>query len=239
MRSIERNDRVLTMSSFSKKEIQDLLGILEEKISIIYPATVCSEQATDFLTVSNQYRILRPYILYVGTIEPRKNLFRLIRAFRHLKETYKLPHQLVLAGGNRWNSKEIHRTGNEKLGDENAVCFAGYVAQSEKNALYKNADVFAFPSLYKGFGIPPLEAMNFGCPVVCSNATSLPEEVGKAAEFVGPFVEDSIAEGIWKVLTNSEYAKELIQEGYAQTKKLTWEKSAEQLTQVCQEMLGA
>ncbi len=235
-RSIERSDHILTVSTFSKEEIHKLLHIPREKISVVYNAASCSPETDPFETVAEKYQIHRPYILYVGTIEPRKNLVRLIHAFSQLRKEYGIPHQLVLTGGRGWNCEDIYRTAKESAPGNEAV-FTGYVSQGEKNTLYQNANVFVFLSLYEGFGIPPLEAMAFGCPVVCSNAASLPEVVGEAARLVDPLDEADIAQGIWDVLSDGGYASRLVERGYQQAKKFTWEASAKKLTEICREVL--
>ncbi len=236
VRSIECSHRILTVSSFSKEEIHKLLHIPREKISVVYNAASCSPEAKPFEAVAERYQIHRPYILYVGTIEPRKNLVRLIKAFTWLKNEYGLPHQLILAGGRGWNCEDIYRTAKEgAIGNE--IVFTGYVSQGVKNALYQNAAVFVFPSLYEGFGIPPLEAMEMGCPVVCSNAASLPEVVGEAARLVDPLDEADIAQGIWDVLSDSGYASRLVERGYRQAKKFTWDASAEKFAEICAAVL--
>ena len=140
---------------------------------------------------------------------------------------------MVLAGGKGWNSEEIYAKA-EKTVD---VLTIGYVSNAEKNALYQNAELFAFPSLYEGFGIPPLEAMSLGCPVVCANAASLPEVVGDAAELIEPMEVDSIAEGMLHVLADEPYRTKLIQRGYVRAKKFNWDDSANKLTQICREVL--
>ena len=233
--SIERSSRILTISAFSKGEIAELLGVPSEKISEVYPAPSLQLEIADFGACCQKWGIHRPYLLYVGTIEPRKNLTRLLRAFGLLKEQYHLPHQLVLAGGRGWRDKEIFRTAGE-ISCKEDVIFTGYVSAWEKNALYQNAGVFVFPSLYEGFGIPPLEAMTFGCPVVCANAASLPEVAGDAAELVDPLEVESIAAGIWRVLSDESCAKSLVDKGYSQAKKYTWEASAKRLTELCREI---
>jgi len=231
--SIERSDHILTISQFSKREIVNLLGVSEENVSVVPCAPSLSEQAADFSVCAEKFHITKPYLLYVGTIEPRKNLIRLLKAYSLLKREQGIVHQLVLGGGRGWESEEIYRTAEGLDG----VILTGYLSSEEKNSLYQNAAAFVSPSLYEGFGIPPLEAMELGCPVVCSNAASLPEVVGEAARLVDPLDEADIARGIWDVLSDSGYASRLVERGYEQAKKFTWETSAKKLTKICREVL--
>lgn len=235
--SIARSDKIITVSQFSKEEIQTLLNVPEDKISIVYNAPSLTNESVEYSLVQKKYKINKDYILFVGTIEPRKNIERLLCAFSYLKKIYKIPHQLVLAGGKGWQDEEIYKTA-AKIEFSEDVIFTGYISPEEKNTLYQNASVFVFPSVYEGFGIPPLEAMAMGCPVVCTNAASLPEVVGEAAHFVDPFDEKSIADGIIRVLSDHEYANDLVEHGYAQHKKFTWDRSAQQLLEVCREVLS-
>ncbi len=235
-RSVSASSRIVTISEFSKREIVELLGAPEERVSVVYSAPSLSGKAADYERTAEKFSIRSPFILYVGTIEPRKNLERLLRAFEALKREKKLPHQLVLAGGRGWRSEEIYKTA-ESLSCPEAVVFTGYLSQAEKEALYQNAAVFVFPSLYEGFGMPPLEAMALGCPVVCSNAASLPEVTGGAAEMADPLDEGSIAAGLWRVLSDAEYAEALRQKGRRQAERFTWEASAGKLAAVCREVL--
>lgn len=236
-RSIEQSDRVLTVSEFSKREMVELLGVSEEKISVVPNAASYTDELTDFEELRRKYAITGPYILYVGTIEPRKNLIRLIKAFELLKSEHKLPHKLVLAGGSGWKNDEIFDAARSSpfSGD---IIFTGYISGAEKNTLYKNASLFAFPSLYEGFGIPPLEAMHWGCPVVTADAASLPEVTGNASELVDPMSTESIADGIWRVLSDPAYADALTVNGKVRAKEYTWEASANRLTQICREVLN-
>lgn len=233
--SVERSSRVLTISEFSKGEIAELLGVPEEKIAVVSPAPSLSGATADFDGCRQKWGIKGPYLLYVGTIEPRKNLARLLRAFELLKEKRGIRHQLVLAGGRGWRDEGIFQTVRE-LRHRDDVVFTGYVSDGEKNTLYQNAEVFVFPSLYEGFGIPPLEAMAHGCPVVCANAASLPEVAGGAAELVDPLEVEGIAAGIWRVLSDGAYARQLTENGRIQARKYTWESSAERLMSLCREL---
>lgn len=234
--SVKRSDKIVTDSLFIKQEIQTYLGVPEDKISVVYCAPSLASGSADYGEVCKKFGIQGEYILFVGTIEPRKNVGRLLRAFDLLKGEHKLPHQLVLAGGKGWQDEQIFQTlQNTRFADD--IVRTGYVSAEEKNTLYQNASAFVFPSVYEGFGIPPLEAMTWGCPVVCANAASLPEVVGDAAELVDPMDESSIAKGILRVLTDHAYAQQLIEKGRVQAKKFSWDRSAEQLFAVCKEVL--
>lgn len=234
--SVKRSNRILTDSEFSKREIVELLSVPEHKVSVVSCAPSLTSDVASFADLKQKYKITHPYVLYVGTIEPRKNLSRLVNAFAQLKERENLSHQLVLAGGKGWENEDIYQM-VDKMFHNGEVIFTGYVTNAEKNALYQNAELFVFPSLYEGFGIPPLEAMTFGCPVVSSNAASLPEVVGDAAELVDPMNTESIAKGMWKVLSDNLYRAELVQKGYKQVKKFNWDDSAKKLMQICREVL--
>ena len=176
-----------------------------------------------------------PYLLYVGTIEPRKKLVFLIKAFEYLKKETGCPHQLVLAGGKGWNNEEIYLKAQESR-YQNDIVFTGYISQSEKKARSQQAELFVFPSLYEGFGIPPLEAMGAGCPVVCSNAASLPEVVGDAAKLASPVDVQELAQAMAEVLFNQTQRKNLIERGIRRAKVYTWENSARKLHELCRSL---
>lgn len=236
-RCVEHSDKIITISEFSKREIQTLLQIPEEKIEIVYSAPSITTEVTSFQMLQKRLNVKQPYLLYMGTIEPRKNLVRLIQAFDWLKRERKIPHQLVLAGGDGWKTEEIHRAA-ETAQFANEIRFTGYLSSKEKNTLYQNADLMVFPSLYEGFGMPPLEAMLFGCPTVCSNTASLPEIAGEAAELVDPLSVQAIADGIWHVLSDSNYRHALIAKGVQQAARFSWDQSAEKMFRICKEVLG-
>ena len=235
--SVARSDKIVTISEFSKNEIHELLEVPKEKIDVVYSAPSIATGVADFQMVQERLKIQKPYLLYVGTIEPRKNLIRLIQAFDWLKREKQIPHQLILAGGGGWKTEEIHQAAEAaQFGRE--IRFTGYLSSEEKNALYQNADAMVFPSLYEGFGMPPLEAMLFGCPVICSDAASLPEIVGEAAELVDPLDVQAIADGIWHVLSNRDYRRSLIEKGAQQALRFSWDRSAEKMIQIYKETLG-
>ncbi len=234
--SIKRSDRVLTVSNFSKSEIHSLLHVPEEKMAVVPCAPSFTDDKESFEVLQQRYGIQKPYLLYIGTIEPRKNLPRLLQAFAIAKQKGNLPHGLVLAGAKGWNCADFDRA-LAACSERGSVYLTGYITNAEKNCLYQNADVFVFPSLYEGFGIPPLEAMHFDCPVICSSAASLPEVVGDAAEPVDPMCTESIADGILRVLSDQSHKNTLIRKGRAQAQKYTWENSAKLLREVCREVL--
>lgn len=235
-RSVEQCELILTTSAFTKNEVHEILDVPKERIRVVSAAPSLNENSLEYSAVKNKYDLGNDYILFVGTIEPRKNLSRLIRAFDILKEKTRLPHKLLLVGGNGWNNNDIYETAaNSKHCAD--IIFTGYITSEEKTTLYKNASLLVFPSLYEGFGMPPLEAMVCECPVVCSNTASLPEVAGDGACFVNPFDEETIAAGMMRVLEDKEYAEHLIAKGKEQANRFTWEKSSQKLAKICDEVL--
>lgn len=235
-RGVERADRIITVSEFSKREIHELLQVPLEQIAVIPNAASISDATISKEELYGKFGIEKPYILFVGTIEPRKNLTRVLQAFELLKKEQGIPHQLVLAGGKGWKNEEIYAT-VDSLSSAKDIIFTGFVSGPEKNTLLKYAQAFVFPSLYEGFGIPPLEAMHFGCPVVCSDAASLPEVCGDAAEMVDAYKPESIASGLWNVISDEVRRSMLIQNGYRQEQTFTWDDSYQKLVRLCEEIL--
>ena len=226
--SLARSELIMTSSAFSKREIVELCGIPEEKITVVYPAPSISGGTCDKNELFHRFGIVRSYLLYVGSIEPRKNLSRLLMAYQKLRDARKTTAQLVLCGGNGWNNEQFYET-LAKVPYHDDVVITGYVTAPEKNTLLANADAFVFPSLYEGFGMPPLEAMYWGTPVVCSNAASLPEAAGEAACYVDPLSVESIAEGIERVISDKVYARQLVEAGKNRCRQFDWDDSAEKL----------
>ncbi len=236
-KSCKRADRIVTISEFSKQEIIRYLNVPEEKISVIplgvdrhgfhtgYPAARIKK-------VKQKYGLEGEYLLYVGTIEPRKNLKRLIEAYAQLP--LYVP-KLVLVGKKGWLYQEIFQT-VERLGLKKRVVFLGYAADQEIPLIMAGAKCFLFPSLYEGFGLPPLEAMACGVPVVTANCSALPDVVGDAAVLVEPDKTESIRQGILAVLEKEELRKQMIERGIQQAKKFSWKKTADSLVEICQRL---
>lgn len=238
--SVRRADYLLADSLSTKHDLIDLLGIPEERVTVVYagydPRFHPQPQAKD-RAVHEQYGINGHYILALGTLQPRKNFTTLIRAYNLLVHEHHIPHKLVIGGGKGWLYDDIFATVQE-LGLGERVVFPGFVADEHLPALYRGADLFAFPSLYEGFGIPVLEAMGCGTPVVTSNTSSLPEVAGDAAICVDPQDSAALADAIWHALSDDTLRQTLRQRGLERVKLFTWEKAAIALLEVYRRALA-
>ena len=203
------SQQILTVSRFSQQEITRYLDVPTERITVIYNAV--SPRKT---TVTKRV-VKEDYLLSVASADPRKNLSRLIRAFRQLKRP---DVRLVLVGLPRQNAT------TEEVIDEN-ILFLGYVDEVTLANLYQHATAFVYPSLYEGFGIPPLEAMRAGCPALVADSSSLPEVCADAVCYVNPTDERSIAEGIRQVLDDPALRETLVSRGYQRVEEFSWDQS--------------
>lgn len=238
-RSIKKSDCIITISEFSKREIMKYYDVPEDKIEIVYCgiSTDHFKKSTDMDQVSsvlNKYNIKRNYFLYLGTLEPRKNIENLVKAYdlflSNNDDKTQVP-LLVIAGGKGWAYQSIYDL-VKKLKLDNQVIFTGYVSDDEAPILMSNAYAFCYPSLYEGFGMPPLEAMACGVPVITSNVASLPEVAGDAAIYVDPYSVDSIESALQNIFENKEKRDELIQLGYKRVKLFSWENSCKKLNEI-------
>jgi len=236
--SVKKAAKILTISKASKDDIIKYYKIPGEKIVVTYPGYDKSkiQNPKSKMTIKNlkkRYGIGGSYILSVGTIQPRKNYPRLIEAFSRLilDSQYK-DLALVIVGKRGWMWEETVGA-PKKFGVEDKVKFLDYVPDEDLPALYKGAKCFVLVSLYEGFGIPALEAMSFGCPVVVSNISSLPEVVGEAGILVDPYSVGDIAQGIKKAIKSGD---RLIERGYKQASKFSWEKTARKTLEVLEEV---
>jgi glycosyltransferase involved in cell wall biosynthesis len=174
--------------------------------------------------VRQKFNLPEKFIMGVGTLEPRKNFSALVKSFFIVKRKYP-EYKLVIVGKKGWKFNEIERSVREfKL--ENDVIFTGYMKDEDLHHTYNLADVFVFPSLYEGFGIPPLEAMASGCPVVSSNAASLPEVVGDAGLLIEPSSSHKIADAIFSLIENPQLRNTLLEKGFHRSRKFSWDDSA-------------
>jgi glycosyltransferase involved in cell wall biosynthesis len=234
-----RSHNIITVSESSKREIIKYLNVPDEKISVIYGgySDIFKPKADDRISgeVRKKYNIKGNYLLYVGTLEPRKNLLGLIRAYSQSRA--KEDFILVLAGGRGWKYENIFKL-VRKLKLENRIIFTGYVPENDLPGLYQDASLFVYPSFYEGFGLPPLEAMACGIPVVVSNTTSLPEVVGDAGVYVDPNDIEQIAFSIDTVLSDSELRRNLIQRGVERAKLFSWEKTAKETLELYKQVVN-
>lgn len=225
--SVKKAKRILTISQFSQNAIIDYYHLNPKKVVVAYPGLKMTKNKKK--VDLRKYNVEGDFLLYVGTLQPRKNLNKLIEAFSRLSNQ---DLKLVVVGKKGWLYKEIFEK-VKKLNLTKKVIFTGFVPDEDLPAFYQKAQCFVLISLYEGFGLPALEAMHYGCPVVVSNVSSLPEVVGEAGILVDPNKTEEIANGIEKAIENRE---ELIEKGYQQAKKFSWEKCAKETLKVLKEV---
>lgn len=240
-KSMKRADIIITDSEFSKSEIIKYFPKYRGKIKVV-PCGVdlekfcpCVDKKRIF-DVKTSLGIEGEYFLYVGTIEPRKNLKRLITAYNALAKKLSDPPKLVLAGGKGWLYDDIFEK-VRKLGLEDKVIFTKYVPSEDMNPLMCGALAFVFPSIYEGFGMPPLEAMACGVPVLTTAEASLPEVTGDCAVICDAYSPKSIAEGLYRLYKDEKLRAELSRRGIERAKSFTWERSAKALYKIYKELL--
>ncbi len=232
-------DRIITISEFSKKEILKYLDYPEEKIDIVYPAVdhrlyqpITSKEILKQFNISDRDKV----VLYVGSETPRQNVPDLIRAFNKLKKA--MPNvKLLKIGESQSNDSRVELLKLIKQLDlVDDVIFAGYVAEPEMPEWYSAADLLVYPCEYAGFGLPPLEAMACGTPVITSNTTSLPEVVGEAGIMLDPHDEEKLSKEMYRVLNDEKLAGNMIQMGLERSKLFEWDESAQQTMEVYRSM---
>ncbi|MBK9707206.1 MAG: glycosyltransferase family 4 protein [Acidobacteria bacterium] len=233
-----RARKIIAPSEWTKREIIEFLGIKPGKIQVIHEGArekMLPLPESNCQSVLERFGIKKPYLLFVGTIEPRKNLTTLIRAYDTLlRETEHRP-QLVLCGGRGWLDGEVFSL-VEKLKLQEQVLFTGYVEDSDLPALYSSAEAFIYPSLYEGFGLPPLEAMACGTPVITSNSSSLPEVVGKAGLMHDPEDHLALTRSIVEILSDKDSREHFIRAGLEQASRFSWDRAARETQAVYDEV---
>ncbi len=229
---------VMTISKFSRQDLLRFLKLKQNKLHVSangVESVFKPGRAAQIEPVLKRYEIAAPYLLYVGGLNARKNLPRLLEAFAQVRPHY--PQlKLVIGGKRQWHHQEIDLA-LKKYNLEPAVHFTGYIDDADLPMVYAGAELFVFPSLYEGFGLPPLEAMACGTPVVCSNTSSLPEVVGDAALTVDPYDVKGLAEAIERVLGDPILQEDLRQKGLARAAQFSWERTARETLKVYQQVL--
>lgn len=238
--TIDKSDHLIAVSQNAKDEIVRHYGVDPDRISIVSPAldheVFYPRPTSEIDAVSRRYAITKPYILYTGTLEPRKNIGGLLDAYTSLPPQVRASYCLVLAGGRGWLDHEI-RAQLESLRHLDIIT-TGYVPDEELPALYSGASVFVYPSFYEGFGMPPLEAMACNTPVIVADNSSLPEVVGDAGILVDAHDTASLAHHLEKVLGDPALADDLRRKGLERAKASTWDESARRLLTVINRVGG-
>ena len=237
-----RSVRVLADSNATKSDLSSLYGVEPGKITVVYPGVdpaLAPERNADTLAqVQGKYRIVAPYLLYLGTLQPRKNLQRLVEAYVQSS----VSHQLVLAGRAGWLSEPILQTIANlaaQIGpsaDSGSIRLTGYVAGEDKAALLSGATALLYPSLYEGFGFPILEAQACATPVLCADNSSQPEVAGEAALLVPASDTQAIAAGIRRLVQDESLRAKLVQDGLANVKRFNWQQAAQRVMDLLEDV---
>lgn len=228
--SLRAANHIIAVSESTKKDLKALFNIKDSKISVIYEAADIESIPLKRKKIETleKFRLPKKYLLYIGTIEPRKNIITLLRAYKRMvtKEPSLANVPLVIAGHKGYKSDMVFNELRELKLQPAQVKYLGYVTHNEKIELLRHATLFVFPSLYEGFGIPVLEAMALGVPVITSNLSALPEVTGKAAWLVSPEDDAALAAAMREGLLNTTKRKQIARRGKEQAKKFSWAAAA-------------
>ncbi|WP_368489512.1 glycosyltransferase family 4 protein [Clostridium sp. BJN0013] len=234
-------DGIITVSNFSKKDIVKSFNFPENKIYVTHLASEDIYKPMDKrvskYVAKKYYSITEDYILYVGGFSPRKNILGLIDSFNKLITLYKKPLSLVIAG-KRGESYSTYKEHTEKLNISDRVLFPGFISIEHLPYIYNAAKLFVYPSFYEGFGLPPIEAMACGVPVITSNTTSLPEVVGKGALLIDPLNKTDLCHAMLNVLLDNTLKNKLISSGIKRASELSWKKTAKNTINIYNKIAG-
>jgi glycosyltransferase involved in cell wall biosynthesis len=228
--SINRSEKIFTVSEFSRSEVQDHFNIPDDRLVVVSPAASSEYRPysqSECAAVRTRYALPADYILSVGTLEPRKNLLGLVEAYSRLPDGYRDNYPLVLVGGRGWHTAAIVSALSKLKGHQ--LINLGYVPQLDLPKIVAAATVLAYPSFYEGFGMPVLEAMAVGTPVLTSNCASMPEVSGGAAVLVEPSRIDDISDGLMRLLDDEVLRQQCSNKGLAAAKRYSWNESAKRL----------
>jgi len=235
-KGIRKAKKIIAVSQNTKRDLIRYFGIPEEKISVVYEGV----DHNLFKPIESKGQVDDPYILYIGSEHPRKNLAGLLKAFKKVKEEKRFKDLKLVkvgkAGGKEADFRKQTLDIVQNLGLEKEVIFTEFVPEKELPFYYSGAECFVFPSLFEGFGLPPLEAMACGCPVIASNVASLPEIVGNGGLLIDPHDENDLFRALSKILDNPNLKRELVKKGFEQARKFSWGKAAKETLKVYQEV---
>jgi len=233
-----RATHIIAVSEHTKRDLMNCYNTPEDKITVIEEAAAAffrPPEPSMIEVVKKRYRLPERYLLFVGTIEPRKNIIRLLRAFMQLHNE-RLTDGLVIVGRKGWLYEEFFQE-LQRSSVASAVIFPGYVVDEDLPSIYAGAQTFVYPSFAEGFGLPVLEAMSCGTPVVCSNSTCLPEVAGNAAVLVDPLDQEGLTAAIRQVVSSTALSDALRIQGVERSQHYSWERAARETWQVYQRLL--
>lgn len=242
-RTARRAARIVTVSEFSRHDIIRTYGLPADKVVVTHngvdpcftPSPLSPDEGS---AIRRHFGITRDYLLAVGSLQPRKNLIRLLRAYARLRTTHPaITIQLVIVGRKLWLAKEIMREINQQEWRRDVIV-TGYVADSELPALYRSAMALVYPSLFEGFGLPPLEAMACGTPVITSNTSSLPEVTGDAALLIDPYDEQGLADALFRIVTDHPLRLRLRTAGLQRAQLFSWRGAAQTTLELYRAVAG-
>jgi glycosyltransferase involved in cell wall biosynthesis len=239
--AVRHTDHIIAVSESTRGDIVRLLGVPEQMITVIHEAPRRFFHLLPDVDLKprlhKRFNLERDFVLFVGTVEPRKNLPTLLSAFQQVLDHYHPEVDLVLAGAPGWLTDELYAlVGRLKL--EGRVHFLGRVSDEELVWLYNAAQVFVFPSFYEGFGLPPLEAMACGTPTIVSNVSSLPEVVGDAGLVIDPTDANDLTVAIWRLLSDQALRDEMIDKGFRRAALFSWERAARETLELYRRVAG-
>ena len=233
--TLKRCQKIIAVSESTKNDLNEIFKIPKRKIEVVYNGLdrifFSPPREEEMRKVLNKYKVKGKYILFLGTLEPRRNIPRLLEAYASLKRKESLDYQLVLAGKEGWLASEFKQMVSD-FDLRKEVIFTGYVPPKELNSLIRKAEIFVSPSIYEGFGMPVIEAMACGVPVITSNVSSLPEIAGEAALFVSPYDIGGLAGTIRRLLRDKKLQVELKEKGQKQARQFSWPKCAQETLKV-------
>jgi len=216
--------KIIAVSNNTKKDLMKLYKMPDGKITVVY-------EGYDNQIQNSKLKVNYKYLLFIGRLEERKNIIGIIKAFEMLKEKYRIPHKLILAGKFGYGGKSIMNH-ISRMRHKNNIIFPGFVSEEKKWKLLKNADVFLFPAFYEGFGLPILEAQSAGTPVIAGNNSSIPEVARNSAILVNPGNIKEITDAAFRLISSAGLRSDIIRRGYENIRRFSWEKCGKQISEV-------